>query len=344
MASSDLTFTALTTPSPLVSVLIPLYNHARYVEQCLDSVKAQDYDNVEVIIVDDGSSDDSYERVSAWRDRNQTALRAFTALRQQNHGINYTLNRLISLSQGQYLVIIASDDYLLPGSIRTRVEAMCSHPEWLLLLGDVSAVNDAGKLLYRSLIKERFHASTFALSHPRLRTTELILHWCIAGPMFTIDRHAYDLYGQYDDTRLAGEDRDFVLAMLSRDKVGFINRVVGAYRIHEGSTARGNRQGVVRLNVLQSEFSYTNKFDGFERVALWVTSRRNLMRYRVLHAPRAGVSRASDWLMLQALWAFSLWLFVAHAARAFALRTRWMLRLRRPTSHARPKADSRSPG
>lgn len=106
---------------PLVSILIPSYNHQKYVVETLDSVMAQTYANIEVVIVDDGSKDQSAAVIQQYI-QNKTRDIPMRFLQQENQGLSKTLNRLMTLAQGEYVIFFASDDTFLPHGIETLVQ------------------------------------------------------------------------------------------------------------------------------------------------------------------------------------------------------------------------------
>ena len=91
---------------PLVSVVIPCYNHQDYVEKSLKSVIEQTYKNIEIIVIDDGSKDNSVNVLKELQRNNQFILEC-----QENMGVCKTLNKAIGMSKGKYIAILASDDY-----------------------------------------------------------------------------------------------------------------------------------------------------------------------------------------------------------------------------------------
>lgn len=98
----------------LVSVVIPSYNHARFVQDCIRSVIAQDYANIELIIIDDGSSDSSVEKIRALVPACEERFSRFTFRSRANRGLSATLNEAIKWCRGQYFSAIGSDDLMLP--------------------------------------------------------------------------------------------------------------------------------------------------------------------------------------------------------------------------------------
>ena len=110
----------LTDNMPLVSIIVPSYNHARYVTQCIDSIMQQTYKNFELIVIDDGSKDNSKEVLTTLQ-----AKYKFTLVFQDNHGVAYTLNRGIKeFAKGKYLTFCASDDYWTLDKLQKQVQFM----------------------------------------------------------------------------------------------------------------------------------------------------------------------------------------------------------------------------
>lgn len=103
---------------PVVSVLIPVYNAETYIGRCLDSILSQDYPALEVVAIDDGSSDSSFSILEDYERRHPSVVRAY---HQQNQGVAATRNKAISLASGVYLMFADNDDYLEPGSIKLLV-------------------------------------------------------------------------------------------------------------------------------------------------------------------------------------------------------------------------------
>src|SRR5262245_30132400 len=106
--------------APLVSVVIPAYNCARFIGEALDSVFAQDYPELEVVVVDDGSTDDTCAVVEGYGDR-------VKLIRQRNAGAAVARNEGMRRASGEYVAFLDSDDLWLPGKLRLQIDHLESH-------------------------------------------------------------------------------------------------------------------------------------------------------------------------------------------------------------------------
>jgi glycosyltransferase involved in cell wall biosynthesis len=113
---------------PFISVLIPTYNCAQYIRQAVDSVLSQDYDNLEIIIVDDGSTDNTKEIVETY---NYTSLqrKMVKYFYKENEGIAATRNYCMEKASGEYLAWVDADDYWVQGKLKAQLNYFKEHPD-----------------------------------------------------------------------------------------------------------------------------------------------------------------------------------------------------------------------
>lgn len=131
----------MTDQQPVVTVIIASYNHAPYIEQSILSVLNQTYSNIELLVVDDGSSDDSVERIRCLQ-----ALHGFDFRVQQNQGLTNTLNGAIARAKGSLIAPFGSDDIMLPERIATQVAYMDGKPEVGICAGNIELIDSDGNL------------------------------------------------------------------------------------------------------------------------------------------------------------------------------------------------------
>jgi glycosyltransferase involved in cell wall biosynthesis len=225
---------------PLVSVLIPLYNHEQFIEQTLESIVGDSYPNKELIVIDDGSKDASFQRAKRWSEEYGRSFSGrFEVLTRENRGVSATLNELLALSHGDYIAYVSSDDYLLPDGIATRLEYLERNLDKMLVVGDYITVDFEGKILNKSGIEELFEGSRKRLINNRLLSYEMIFNWCLAGPVYMGRRELYERIGGYDES-LAVEDWDFCLKLLPNEWLGFVDYTVAAYRLRPAEASMGH--------------------------------------------------------------------------------------------------------
>ena len=129
------------TNSPLVSVLVPSYNHEKYVQETINSVIAQTYKNIELIVIDDGSKDNSWQKIQEMKPKCEERFMRVHLETKQNEGLCTTLNKLISLAKGDFVYLLASDDNPKPHAIETEVNFMQNNPDYVLVVGDNEFIN-----------------------------------------------------------------------------------------------------------------------------------------------------------------------------------------------------------
>lgn len=111
------------TNNPLVTIAIPSYNHARYIDECIKSIIKQDYDQIELIVIDDGSSDDSVERIKELIPECEKRFVRFEFRYRENKGLCSTLNEALYWAKGDFFSPTASDDVLMPNKISSQLKA-----------------------------------------------------------------------------------------------------------------------------------------------------------------------------------------------------------------------------
>ena len=146
--------------STLVSVILPTYNRAKLLPRAIKSVLAQTYTNWELIVWDDGSTDNTREIINSYND---VRLKYYY---DKNHGVSYARNRAINISQGKYLAFLDSDDQWVDEKLSTQVEVMNSHPHIDVLFTDFLNIDIAKKTKY--LVFERYLSAMKLLDVERI--------------------------------------------------------------------------------------------------------------------------------------------------------------------------------
>src|SRR5215813_6293592 len=126
-------------PAPLVSIIIPCYNQAHFLSDSIDSARRQTYSRIEIIVVDDGSSDNTSEVAASYKD--------VYCIRQPNQGLSAARNAGLRVCKGSLLVFLDADDRLLPNAIEAGATALNSHPDCAFVYGHLKLIAADGSPL-----------------------------------------------------------------------------------------------------------------------------------------------------------------------------------------------------
>lgn len=149
--------------SPLVSIVLPMYNAAKYIKECVDSILAQTYSDFELLIIDDGSTDDSVKIVETYKDSRIRLIR-------NNHDFIASLNKGMAESRGKYVARMDADDKMKPYRLEKQIEVMETMPEIALCCSYMQRMG--GTDIYNAGIEGQFsHFKSLLLvgnfiSHP----------------------------------------------------------------------------------------------------------------------------------------------------------------------------------
>lgn len=220
--------------SPLVSVGIALYNHEHFIVECVNSILEQSYSPIELVILDDGSSDNSLATLQAFLD-SVALVPATTTIdlqTQANQGMCHTLNTIAKRARGKYIAFIGSDDYWMPDKLKDQVDYLEQHPEITLVHSNAVKIDENGcRLKEIDYSKKQNSGSLFEALVRRTGG--------INTPSHLYRRSVYDSIGYYDPD-YSFEDTDFWLRLTREHTVGFINKVHTAYRWHGNNLSKSD--------------------------------------------------------------------------------------------------------
>lgn len=136
-----------TVNTPLVSVLISAYKHERYVEDCVRSVLAQTYSNIELIVIDDGSPDGTASVLEKLHREAEASGKPFLFIAKQNSGLSDTLNQALAMATGKYICQFGSDDIMLPDKTAKQVAFMEANPDVAVCGGNAQNIDSDGAVI-----------------------------------------------------------------------------------------------------------------------------------------------------------------------------------------------------
>ena len=129
----------------LISVVIPAYNHEKYVEETIRSVMAQDYSSIELIVIDDGSKDRTWGIINSLKHECEKRFVHTVFQTQENAGTCITLNRLFSMAKGEFVYLIASDDAMKPHALSRLHGFLADHADYVLAVGDNEIIDSESR-------------------------------------------------------------------------------------------------------------------------------------------------------------------------------------------------------
>ncbi len=226
---------------PLVSVLLPCYNHARFVQETLEGVAAQTFRDFELIIVDDGSTDASRVTIASWM-REHLEMRTRLVVHDRNQGVCAAFNSALWQAHGKYVAELSADDVWLPHFLEAFVREMEQQPQDVALLyGDAQTMTEEGEML----------PGRFTALHRRFEVLpagdiflELARGNWIPATATLIRRSCLDAVGGYDEA-MCHEDYDLWLRLAHRYRAA-VTPVIGTrVRLVRRSLSRGNGRAAV---------------------------------------------------------------------------------------------------
>lgn len=131
----------MTEQQPLVSIVIPCYNHAQFVQETIQSVIDQDYQNIELIIIDDGSKDNSVEKIQEMISVCEKRFKRFEFRHRPNKGLCATLNEALEWCEGEYFAPVASDDLIKPYKTTIQVDFLLRNPSFIGAFGSAELLS-----------------------------------------------------------------------------------------------------------------------------------------------------------------------------------------------------------
>lgn len=224
-----------------VTIVVPVYNHELYVIECIESILTQDYPSIELVVINDGSPDASD---SVIRDYLEKHPDAFTYISKENEGLVKTLNLGLSVANGEYFCELASDDLLVPGSIKKRVEFMQAQPQLDAMFADNCLLKD-GKPT-----NERFYGgykTGTGFDSSKHTVADLLTkkaRYHVPTGLFKTQQ--FRNFGGFDPEFRFFEDISIRYLFPLQAKIGFLDEAVIYYRIHESNISRTQR--LVALN------------------------------------------------------------------------------------------------
>lgn len=213
-----------------VSILIPCYNHEKFIERTLDSIVADTYPYKEIVIINDGSTDNSDVKIREWVSKNEQKVKV-TYTARENKGVCVTLNEMTLKSKGKYILPLASDDCLYGNTIAKRIQILEDDPQKTVLLNDALVIDAEDNVIMQSSATDYWKADKSKYLNDNDLIYECIRGPKVGGPIIMYDRSILDEIGMHpEDLRI--EDWYFYQRAACVKRMVYVDFKVALYRVH----------------------------------------------------------------------------------------------------------------
>jgi len=242
----------------LVSVLIPSYNHEKYIQNTIKSIINQTYQNIELIILDDGSKDNTFQKMNEMYEKCQKRFSNVIFKTKQNEGTTKTFNKLLDMALGEYIYIIASDDIAKENAIEKEIEFLSKNKDYGLCVGDNEIIDFENKVCYwdknRKLVYEKQKAKylTFGdylkqsrkdvdFNSVNFGRYDTLAFGNYIPNGYLIKKEVFDKIGYFTfDAPL--EDYWLMLQISKYYKMKFLDEILFQYRWHDTNSAKNTKR------------------------------------------------------------------------------------------------------
>lgn len=222
-----MTFTDNFTKRPLVSIIMPVYNAGSYLSLALNSVLNQTYENFEIIVIDDASTDNSFQILKGYKEKFPQKI---TLVRnKRNMGVAYSSNKAIDIAKGDFIARMDSDDLMFQDRLENQVNFLVNSPDHIFVGGQVVEISEGGEFL-----GER----KYPLDNESIYKMFFIFMSVLQGAsMINKKKLPKDFTWYRSDLRVA-EDMDLFFRLFKYGKFANLQNLVLSYRRHPFSISR----------------------------------------------------------------------------------------------------------
>lgn len=220
----------------LLSVIVPVYNVEKYIDECIESICNQTYKNLEIILVDDGSTDNSGKRCDYWAEQDNR----IKVIHKQNGGISSARNAALDIASGEYVAFVDSDDLIMPTMYQEMIDNITDDKS--IVVCDYEIIDESGNSLgceSNILMKNEYTPQDFLVSvykSPRIHTNVVVAWNKIYSKEF------FDNV-RYTDGFIHEDEEIIHRLVLSAKRIVFIARKLYLYRIRSGSIMHSENKG-----------------------------------------------------------------------------------------------------
>jgi len=261
--------------TPTVSVAIKSYNHAEYVHETIASVLAQSFQDFEIVVTDDASTDGTADVIARFTDP-RIHLERF----ERNRGISAAMNATTARARGEFVAILNSDDFALPGRLQTQVAFLRANPGIAAVFGRPRVVGEDGEPAggYEGMFTNPFPGG----SAPRQAwLRHFFFHGnCLCAPTAMFRRSALET-GRYDPRLTNLQDFDRWIQLLEHHEIHVLSDELTAFRIRAGNRNMSAPRRDTLLRSVFETFEILKRYGRFKRAFLREIFAEDILRHAI---------------------------------------------------------------
>jgi len=202
---------------PLVSIIIPSFNHAEFLPKAINSIKNQTYSNIEIIVMDDGSTDDTEDVISKYDN--------ISYIYQNNAGLSAARNNSIPHTKGEFILFLDADDWLYPEAVDIHLNYLMQDPDLYFVSGSHMKVFIDENIIFQNAAWDIDHGNFLSI---------LKFHYISHPAAVLFRRKVFELY-RFDESFKSCQDYDLYLTITRNHRVLHHSQLVSAYRLHSSN-------------------------------------------------------------------------------------------------------------
>lgn len=220
---------------PLVSVIMPLYNGISFVDQAVQSVLDQTYNNWELLVVDDGSKDESFQRAKYW-EKQDVRIHALQHQNGANKGVSATRNLAIKNSRGEYLALLDCDDTWVPDKLDIQIDFMLKNPDIVMTYAQAQVIDEKDQPIHDAAVLLKMGRPPIfgnGGGKETIHFEDVIFKIWVPASTAVIKKDISVECGNFDET-LPVQVEDILLFTQIAEKgpISFMDKVLLNYRVH----------------------------------------------------------------------------------------------------------------
>jgi len=237
--------------NPLVSILIPTFNSAQYLSAALDSALAQTYQNIEIVVHNDASTDNTQSLLANYKDKRLRIIHT-----RKNHGMIGGWNYIVKYAKGEYIKFLASDDLLAPNCVKVLVHAAQLNPHSMIITCRRNFINESGKTL-KTLGFSNHSTIASGTAHARKILTTLRENKIGEPSAVLYPRKLIKTVGEFDPAFSQFADFEYWIRLLAYGDIVYVHQTLCSFRVHATSNTS---KAILDGRFITETFHLINKY------------------------------------------------------------------------------------